>query len=204
MDQSLRWLPDAYGTVWGALGIAIQAGLPVPAGFIAFPSTSEDRIRSAYEELKIREKTHFVAVRGISHAMLNVIGPDQLMHSLHRLWMESPESLVLVQRMVHATWCGKAQWHRRNLRIKANEGMCRIVNDSTCFTIEIPSQGLGVYRMKNRCVLANTAAESNDRFLVRARKSTSNQIQPRAARQDRTPPIRAGRGSSCAPLWWCC
>ena len=123
MDQSLRWLPDAYGTVWGALGIAIQAGLPVPAGFIAFPSTSEDRIRSAYEELKIREKTHFVAVRGISHAMLNVIGPDQLMHSLHRLWMDSPESLALVQRMVHATWCGKAQWHRRNLRIKANEGM---------------------------------------------------------------------------------
>src|SRR5213594_3347972 len=25
--------------------------------------------------------------------------------------------------MVHAVWCGKAQWHRQNLRIKANEGM---------------------------------------------------------------------------------
>src|SRR5213594_5060097 len=123
MDQPLDWLPGAEGTVWVALGIAKQAGLPIPAGFIVFASTREERIRSTYEELKIREKTHFVALRGISHAVLNVLGPDQVMHTLRRLWMEAPESPVLVQRMVHAAWCGKAQWHRRNLRIKANEGM---------------------------------------------------------------------------------
>ena len=37
--------------------------------------------------------------------------------------MESPGSAVLVQRMIPAMWCGKVQWHRKNLRIKANEGM---------------------------------------------------------------------------------
>src|SRR5438876_5602506 len=123
MDQPLDWLPGAEGTVWVALGIAKQAGLPVPAGFIVFASTCEERIRSTYEELKIREKTHFVALRGISHAMLNVIGPDQVIHTLRRLWLESAQSPVLVQRMIPAIWCGKAQWHRKNLRIKANEGM---------------------------------------------------------------------------------
>src|SRR5438093_2064308 len=123
MDQLLRWLPDAEGTVWAALGTARQSGLPVPAGFLVFPSTAEEQIRRTYDELKIREKTHFVALRGISHAMLNVIGPDQVIHTLRRLWLESAQSPVLVQRMIPAIWCGKAQWHRHNLRIKANEGM---------------------------------------------------------------------------------
>jgi len=123
MDQLLRWLPDAEGTVWAALGIARQAGLPVPAGFLVFPSTAEEQIRRTYDELKLREKTHFVALRGISHATLNVIGPDQVIHTLRRLWLESAQSPVLVQRMIPAIWCGKAQWHRHNLRIKANEGM---------------------------------------------------------------------------------
>ena len=123
MDQSLRWLPDAEDTVWAALGTAKQAGLPVPAGFLVFPSTAEEQIRSRYEELKLCVKTHFVALRSISHAVLNVIGPDQVIHTLRRLWLESPESAVLVQRMVPAIWCGKAQRHRSNLRIKANEGM---------------------------------------------------------------------------------
>ena len=130
MDQSLRWLPDAEGTVWAALGTAKQAGLPVPAGFIVLPSTREACIRSLYEELKIREKTHFVALRGISHAVLNVVGPDQVIHTLRRFWMESLESPVLVQRMVPAIWSGKAQWHRRNLRIKANEGMMSLDPDT--------------------------------------------------------------------------
>src|SRR5437773_121817 len=58
MDQPLDWLPGAEGTVWVALGIAKQAGLPIPAGFIVFASTREERIRSTYEELKIREKPH--------------------------------------------------------------------------------------------------------------------------------------------------
>jgi hypothetical protein len=101
----------------------MRSGLPVPAGFVVFPATAEEQIRAAYEDLKIRERTHFLAVRGILHPVLNVIGPNQLIHTLRRLWMESPGSPALVQRMIHAMWCGKAQWHRKNLRIKANEGM---------------------------------------------------------------------------------
>src|SRR3970282_486198 len=95
----------------------------VPEGFVVCPQTSEQDIRSTYEELKIRTKTHYVAVRGPSHAVLNVIGPDQLVHTLRRLWSESPGAVVLIQRMVPAAWSGKAQWHRKNLRIKANEGL---------------------------------------------------------------------------------
>jgi hypothetical protein len=123
MNEPPRWLPDADGTGWTALGKAMRSGLPVPAGFVVFPTTPEEQIRAAYEDLTIRERTHFLAVRGILHPVLNVIGPDQLIHTLRRLWMESPGSPVLVQRMIHAMWCGKAQWHRKNLRIKANEGM---------------------------------------------------------------------------------
>ena len=123
MDESLKWLPNIDNTPWAALGDAMRAGLPVPAGFIACPATAEEGIRAAYEALKIRERTHFLAVRGASHPVLNVIGPDALVHTLRRLWMESPGSAVLVQRMISAMWCGKVQWHRKNLRIKANEGM---------------------------------------------------------------------------------
>src|SRR5258708_6664707 len=123
MDQSLKWLPDANETVWAALGSAMRTGLPVPAGFIIFPTAAEAQIRAAYEQLKLHERTHFLAVRGISHPVLNVIGPDQLMHTVRRLSMESPDSPLLIQRMVHSLWCGKAQWHRRSLRIHANEGM---------------------------------------------------------------------------------
>jgi hypothetical protein len=101
----------------------MTAGLPVPNGFIVSPLNPEDDIRAAYDELKVREKTHFLAVRGPSHAVLNVIGADQLIHTLRRLWPQSPDPVVLVQRMLPALWCGKAQWHRKNLRVKANEGM---------------------------------------------------------------------------------
>ena len=123
MDQSLKWLPDAVGEAWEALGCAMRAGLPVPAGYIVSGSAPELDIRAAYEQLKFREKTHFLAVRGPSHAVLNVIGPDTLIHTLRRLWTESPGAPILVQRMIHSVWCGKAQWHRKNLRITANEGM---------------------------------------------------------------------------------
>jgi phosphoenolpyruvate synthase/pyruvate phosphate dikinase len=123
MDESVKWLPDAVGTTWEFLGTALQSGLPVPAGYIVSPSALEIRIREAYDELKTREKTHFLAVRGNSHAVLNVIGADCLIHTLRRFWAEAPDSAVLVQRMIPAMWCGKAHWHRKNLRIKANEGM---------------------------------------------------------------------------------
>jgi hypothetical protein len=110
MDQPLKWLTNSEG-------------LPVPEGFIVLPSTSEADVRAAYEELKIREKVHFVAVRGPTHAVLNVIGPDALMHTLRRFWAEAPEAPVLIQRMIHSLWCGKAQWHGEDLTITANEGM---------------------------------------------------------------------------------
>ena len=67
MNEPLKWLPDGDGTPWKALGDAMRAGLPVPSGYFVFTSTPEADIRSAYEELKVREKTHFVAVRGSSH-----------------------------------------------------------------------------------------------------------------------------------------
>src|SRR5881398_2276921 len=123
MTQPLKWLPDGDGTPWEALSDAMHSALRVPAGYIVFPSTPEADIRAAYEDMKVREKTHFLAVRGASHAVLNVIGPDTLVHTQRRLWAESPAAPLLVQRMIHAVWCGKAHWYRKNLRIKANEGM---------------------------------------------------------------------------------
>ena len=126
MDQPLKWLRDTSdgdATSWKSLGCALQAGLPVPAGYIVFPSTPVEAIRAGYEELKFREKTHFLAVRGSARTVLNVIGPDPLVHTLRRLWAEAPGAPVLVQRMIHAMWCGTVQWHRKNLRVKANEGM---------------------------------------------------------------------------------
>jgi hypothetical protein len=130
MGQPLKWLPDADQTVWTSLGNAMRNGLPAPAGFIIFPATAEDQIRAAYEQLKFRERTHFLAVRGASHPVLNVVGPDQLVHAVRRLWTESPNSPLLIQRMIHALWCGKALWHRRNLRINANEGMMLLDPDT--------------------------------------------------------------------------
>ena len=123
MGEPLIWLPDAENMVWAALGTAMRTGLPVPHGFIVFRLTAEGQIRSAYEELKLRERTHFVAVRGTSHPILNVIGPDHLIHTLRRLWMESPDAPLLIQRMIHSMWCGKASSVRGNVEIRANEGM---------------------------------------------------------------------------------
>src|SRR2546422_1878812 len=116
MNQPLKRLQEADGTEWESLAWAVRAGLPVPNGFVAFAGTSEEEIRESYQEMMIREKTHFLAIRGPSHAVLNVIGPDQLIHTLRRFRTESPGAAVLVQRMVPAMWCGKGQWHRKNLR----------------------------------------------------------------------------------------
>ncbi len=130
MDQPLKWLAEADGTLWKTLACAMRAGLPVPNGFVVLPGTSEEKTRETYEELIVLEKTHFLAIRGPSHAVLNVIGPDQLIHTMRRLGTESPESSILVQRMVPAMWCGKAEWHRKNLRIRANEGMMLLDPDT--------------------------------------------------------------------------
>jgi hypothetical protein len=123
MDERLMWLPDAESTVWAALGNALRTELPVPAGFIVFRKIAEEQIRAAYEHLKTRERTHFVAVRGATHPILNVIGTDRLIHTLRRLWMESPDAPLLVQRMIHSTWCGKAEANPQNIQMSANEGM---------------------------------------------------------------------------------
>jgi len=123
MDDLPKWLPDASGTPWEPLAAAMRADLPVPFGYIVSRCIPEEKLRAAYEELKVREKTHFVAVRGASHAVLNVIGPDALVHTVRRFWAESPDAPVMIQRMVHAIWCGKAHWQRKNLRVQANEGM---------------------------------------------------------------------------------
>src|SRR5262249_18955168 len=101
MDEPLKWLPDAAKTPWESLGSAMKAGLPVPAGYIVWQSSPEESVREAYEDLKMRQKTHFLAVRGASHAVLNVIGPDTLVHTLRRLWSESLEAPVLIQQMIH-------------------------------------------------------------------------------------------------------
>src|SRR5438128_511088 len=131
MADSLLWLPNAEGTPWKRLGKSMDAGLPVPAGFIASIScVPEAELRVAYEDFKTREKTHFVAVRGTSHPVLNVLGPDALLRTMRRLSAETTDVPVLVQRMVHSIWCGKAQWHRKNLRIKANEGLMLLDPDT--------------------------------------------------------------------------
>jgi hypothetical protein len=130
MDDLPKWLPDASGTSWEPLAGAMRAGLPVPIGYIVSRCIPEEKLRAAYEDLKVREKTHFVAVRGASHAVLNVIGPDALVHTVRRFWAESPEAQVMIQRMVHAVWCGKAHWQRKNLRIQANEGMLLLDPDT--------------------------------------------------------------------------
>ena len=136
MQQPLLWLSESHETRWASLTSALGDGLPVPNGFVVFATTAEDDIRDTYDQFTIREKTHFVAVRGSSHAQLNVIGADQLILTLRRFWTESRDVPVLVQRMVHAVWCGKAQWHRQNLRIKANQGMMILDPDTYLFNTD--------------------------------------------------------------------
>ncbi len=123
MDDGLKWLPDTNEMAWEDLGSAMAAGLPVPRGFVISRCTPEETTRAAYEELRIRERVHFVAVRSATHSVTNIIGPDALVHATRRFWAETPDSPLLIQRMIHAIYCGKAHRHRDNLRIKANEGM---------------------------------------------------------------------------------
>src|SRR5678816_4298000 len=104
MSEQILWLQDVQNGHWAALGTALRAGLPVPAGFVVLPDSPEKAIRHAYEELKVHEYTHYLAVRSPSHALIDVIGADQLIHTLRRLWLELPGAEVLVQAMVNSTW----------------------------------------------------------------------------------------------------
>ena len=122
------WLATATDTPWKGLAEAIGRGLPVPEGFVVSFTVPETEIRAAYEDLKIRTRIHFVAVRGPSHSILNIIGPDQIIHTLRRFWAESPHAAVLVQRMVPAVWCGKAE--KDGTVIRANEGLAFLDPDT--------------------------------------------------------------------------
>ena len=122
------WLATATDPPWKGLAKAIECGLPVPEGFVVFSTVPEGEIRAAYDDLKTRTKVHFVAVRGPSHSVLNIIGPDQLIHTLRRFWAESTRAAVLVQRMVPAVWCGKAQ--KDGTVIRANEGLAFLDPDT--------------------------------------------------------------------------
>jgi phosphoenolpyruvate synthase/pyruvate phosphate dikinase len=115
------WLATATDTPWKSLAEGLALGLPIPEGFVVSHQTPEYEIRSAYQELKVRTRIHFLAVRAPSHAVLNIIGPDALIHSLRRFWAESPDAAILVQRMIPAVWCGKTQQDAKI--ITANEGL---------------------------------------------------------------------------------
>jgi hypothetical protein len=183
MDQPLKWLPEADQTVWTPLGNAMRNDLPVPAGFIVFQATAEEQIRAAYEQLKFHERTHFVAVRGTSHPVLNVIGPDQLVHTVGRLLTESSNSALLIQRMIHALWCGKAHWHRRNLRISANEGMMLLDPDTY-----LVNSGTG------KCI--RQTLQSKQRRMIRHVDGTAKIV----AREGERTPISADHLKSIAEL----
>src|SRR5262245_1601027 len=133
MSEQILWLRDVQSGHWSALGTALRAGLPVPGGFVASPDTPEKAIRQGYEDLKLHEFTHYVAVRSPSHALLDVIGADQLIHTLRRLRLELPGAEVLVQAMVNSAWCGTAAWEGKNLRIRAAEGLQCLDSDMYLF-----------------------------------------------------------------------
>src|SRR5438105_13306535 len=126
------WLATATDTPWKSLAEGIQMGLPIPEGFVVCPRMHEDEIRATYEELKARTHVQFVAVRGPSETVLNVIGPDAVIQTLRHFWTESPLAAILIQRMIPAVWCGKTLQSGRV--ITANEGL--MVLDPDTYTME--------------------------------------------------------------------
>jgi hypothetical protein len=132
---SIKWLRETDDGPWAALSNCLRQDLPVPNGFVVEPEAPEREIRDAYELLKQTERTHYVALRSPSHALLDVLGNDAVVHALRRLWMEVPDAPILVQRMVHSDSCGKAARDEKNrlIRIKANEGMRMLDPDSYVF-----------------------------------------------------------------------
>ena len=129
MSEQINWLQDVQQGHWAGLAAASRKGLPVPAGYVVDRTVYEKPIRRAYDEMKLREFTHFVAVRGPAHAVIEVIGTDPLIHTLRRFWAETPEAEILIQRMVNSAWCGKASWDGGSLRVLASEGLSRLDPD---------------------------------------------------------------------------
>jgi hypothetical protein len=135
--KNIHWLRDVESGPWAALAATMRCGLPVPQGFLVEPNTPERAIRDAYEELKRIERTHFVALRSPSHAVLDVLGNDMVIYSLRRLWTEAPDAAILIQRMVNSECCGKASRTGKGLllRIKANEGLLMLDPDTYLFNM---------------------------------------------------------------------
>ena len=117
MAERIHWLRDLQDGPWSGIADAMRKGIPVPDGFVVRPETPEREIRDAYEELKTKEHTHYVAVRGGIRAQLDVIGPDRLIHSLRESWNESPGGERPIQAMINAAWSGNA---RREASILSN------------------------------------------------------------------------------------
>jgi hypothetical protein len=132
---TVRWLRETEDGPWLALSNCLRKDLPVPNGFVVEPEAPEREVRDAYEILKQTERTHYVALRSPSHALLDVLGNDAVVHALRRLWTEASDAPILIQRMIHSEWCGKATRQEKNrlIRIKANEGMLILDPDSYVF-----------------------------------------------------------------------
>lgn len=143
--EQIEWLRDINQGLWAGLAQAARAHLPVPNGFLVHPGSDEEKARAAYQELKIREFTHFVAMRSPVGAALDVIGPDALIHTVRAMQAELPNSAVLVEVMVNSSWCGHASWEGSNLIVRASEGLRCLDPDTYLFdtvTSECESQTL--------------------------------------------------------------
>ena len=190
MVEQMQWLQDVKDGRWARLAAALTAGLPVPTGFVVAPACPETDVRAAYEKLKILEHTHFVAVRGPAHAVIEVIGNDRVIHTLRAVSSESAEAEILVQTMVNSSWCGKAIWEGNDLRIQASAGLrcldpdTYVVNTTTlqCAPIELHESPRKVFRavdgstrtmqiQRNRPYLEPSAMES---IAILARRADSN------------------------------
>ena len=119
----IQWMPNVESLRWQRLGQLANCGLRVPSGFVVEPRCPESMIRAAYGELKIREYTHYVAVRGPQHSVIEVIGNDRLVHTINAVWGQTPDAEILVQAMINSTWCGKVCREEQNLRIQASAGL---------------------------------------------------------------------------------
>jgi hypothetical protein len=111
----------------------MQAGAPVPDGFVVEPGMAENDVRTAYEELKMRQFTHFVAVRGPENAVLDVVGTDPVIYKLRGMRSEWPKAPILIQTMVNGNWCGQATWEGTNLIVRASEGLRNLDPDIYVF-----------------------------------------------------------------------
>jgi hypothetical protein len=133
MAEQMLWLGKVQEGPWAALGQAIRAGAPVPDGFIVEPNTPESEVRTAYDELKLRQFTHFVAMRGPQNAALDVVGTDPVIYKLRAMRSEWPEAPILIQAMVNGNWCGQATWEGTNLVVRASEGLRNLDPDIYVF-----------------------------------------------------------------------